>query len=245
MIKRRRNGYSLKRSGGGRPARNPGRPPTLPPYPRGLVIGVCGRGNPNRMVFVISHDHADEIAAVANALYVLSPELLEALQETRPYLFREELNNKFVTIKEWAVTEHIGWFSRPGGGWRQQRTKSYCYKFVPEWLEKYLSFRALRPYTYIDESFEAHVLLEKARAEGSTPLCHWQSRCHVNLDMTITARDLPDGYLIDNRKRPARGLNVVTKRFPSLLDVSLNPRRYRGNPVADLVLTSKIRLRRP
>ena len=37
MIKRRRNGYSLKRGGGGRPARNPGRPPTLPPYPRGRV----------------------------------------------------------------------------------------------------------------------------------------------------------------------------------------------------------------
>ncbi|HID28967.1 MAG TPA: hypothetical protein EYP19_03065 [Desulfobacterales bacterium] len=196
------------------------------------------------MVFVLPHDHADEIAAIANALYVSSPELLEVLQETRPYLFREELNNKFIIIKEWAVTEHIGWFSRPDGVWQQQRAKSYCYKFVPEWLEKHLSFRALHPYTYIDESFEARVLLEKARAEGSTPLCHWQSRRHVNLDMAITAHDLPDGYLIDNRKKPFRGLNVVTKRFPSLLDVSENPRRYKGNPVADLVLMGKISLRR-
>lgn len=242
MIKRRRNGYSLKRGGGGRPARNPGRPPTLPPYPRGLVIGVCGRrhAQPERTVFVISQIHLDEIAAVANAVFYADPELQEELKEKRSYLFYEEFNNDFRELKAWTVTEHVGWVERRGIK-RLEKTKSCCYVFTPQWLEANLSYKTTSTFCYIDESSEANVLLEKARAEKFIPLFHWQSRNHIDTGLRVKANSLTDGYLLDNRKWRSRAPNVVPKCVPSILDVAKNPKQHKGNPFVKLALSGRIR----
>ena len=229
-LRRRASGQG---GGGGRPARNSGRPPTLPPYPRGLVIGVCGRrhAQPERTVFVISQIHLDEIAAVTNAVFHVDPELLENLKDKCPYLFEKEFNNDFRELKAWAVTEHTGWIVKCGVK-RLAKTKSYCYKFTPEWLEKHLSFRVSRSYAYIDESSEAYTLLERARAEGSTPLFHWQSRNHIDIGPRVKANSLVDGYLLDNRKWHSRIPNVVPKCVPSILDILQRPDRWRDNEYA-------------
>ena len=234
-----RNYASVAGGGGGRPNRS-GRPPTLPPYPEGLVIGVCGRRHSDRTVFVISQIHMDEIAAVTDAVFYADPELQEKLKEKRPYLFYEEFNNDFRELKAWAVTEHTGWIVRHGIK-RLVKTKSYCYKFMPEWLEKYLSFRASQSYTYIDESSEAHVFLERARTEDSTPLYHWQSRNHIDIEPRVKANSLTDGYLLDNRKWHSRIQNVVPKCVPSILDIAKNPKQHKGNPFAKLALSGRIR----
>jgi len=225
--------------GGGRPARNSGRPPTLPPYPAGLVIGVCGRKRPGRMVFVISQIHIDEIAAVANAVFYADPELQEELKEKRPYLFYEELENDFRELKAWTVTERVGWFEKHGVK-RLRKTKSYCYVLTPQWLEANLSYKTASTFCYIDESSEANSLLEKARAERFVPLFHWQSRNHIDVEPRVKANSLADGYLLDNRKWCSYAPNVVPKCVPSILDVAKNPRQHRGNPFAKLALSGRI-----
>ena len=182
-LRRRASGQG---GGGGRPARNPGRPPTLPPYPAGLVIGVCGRKRPGRMVFLISQIHIDEIAAVANAVFYADPELQGELKEKRPYLFYEELENDFRELKAWTVTEHVGWFEKHGVK-RLRKTKSYCYVLTPQWLEANLSYKTASTFCYIDESSEANSLLEKARAERFVPLFHWQSRNHIDVEPRVKA----------------------------------------------------------
>jgi len=243
-----RNYASAAGGGGGRPARNPGRPPTLPPpYPRGLIIGVCGRRHPNRTIFVISQIHIDEIAAVANAVFHADPDLQEELKEKCPYLFYEEFNNDFRELKAWAVTEHTGWVEKYGIK-RLKKTRSYCYVFTPQWLEANLSYKTTSIFCYIDESSEANNLLEKARAEGFVPLFHWQSRSHIDVEPRITPLMLPDGYLLDNRDPPRRmnGANVIGKCVSSLLDVKREPVRFKENPyveyLADVPLPHRLRL---
>ena len=86
----------------------------MPPYHEGLIIGVCGRRHSERMVFVISQIHIDEIAAVANVVFYADSDLQEDLKEKCPYLFYEEFNNDFCELKAWAVTEHTGWVERYG-----------------------------------------------------------------------------------------------------------------------------------
>ncbi len=218
----------------------------LPPFPDGLIIGVCGRLDENEVtktIFVISQIHIDEIPAVINVRFYADPELQEELKEKRSFLFREEFNNEFRELKAWAVTSHAGWIDLANGMGRLQNVRSYCYVLTREWLETNLSYKTSGSFAFIDESCEARKLLARARAEGLVPLVHWQSRLHVNLGSTITARELYDGYLLDNRQRPCRAPNVVAKCLPSLLDIAKNPRIYKGkNPVADLMLAGKLQL---
>ncbi|HID29406.1 MAG TPA: hypothetical protein EYP19_05315 [Desulfobacterales bacterium] len=221
----------LRGGGGGRPDRS-GRPPNPPPpFPKGLIIGVCGRRGFGNAIFVISQIHIDEIAAAANAVFYVDPDLQEELKEKRPYLFYEEFNNEFRELKAWRVTEHTGWTCKPDGTRKLENTKSYCYRFTPNWLESALSFKTNHTYASIDESFEANCLLGKARAEGFVPLFHWQPRGHVDVGSRITPPRLPDGYLLDNRTWRSHG-NVVAKCVPSILDVLLNPSRWGDNEYA-------------
>ncbi len=223
-----RNYASAAGGGGGRPNRS-GRPPTLPPYPEGLVIGVCGLGSPR--IILINHIHDDELAAVAGAVFCGAPPVLEVLQERHPFYFREEFGNRFIEFKgEFFETLHYGYVHLPSGSaMRLMPTPSYCYVLRHDWLAEVLGSAMSYDYGYVDESARAYEILQEFRAKRLMPLYHWQSRLHMNMGPTITARDLPDGYLLDNRKRFSYKPNVIPKCVPSLLDVKENPELYRDN----------------
>ena len=215
--------------GGGRP-NHPGRPPNPPPpYPKGLVIGVCGLGSPR--VVLLNHIHDDELAAVAGTVFCGAPPVLEALQERYPFYFKEEFGNRFVEFKgEFYETVHYGYINLPNGSMQLMPAPSYCYILRRRWLAEILGMLMSYDYGYVDESARAYEILREFRAKRLTPLYHWQSRLHMNVGPTITARDLPDGYLLDNRKQYSHKTNVIPKCVPSLLDVKENPEVHRDNP---------------
>lgn len=53
-----------------------------------------------------------------------------------------------------------------------------------------------------------------------------------NKGHVVTHRDLPDGYLLDNRTWTRYASNIIPKCVPSLQDVKRDPRRWRGNKYA-------------
>jgi hypothetical protein len=114
-------------AGGGPPEREgPQGRPMPPPYPEGLMVGVCGRSNP--LVYLLEQDHIDEIPAESGAVFYAAGPLISRLQEKLNFLFKEEFGNKFVEFKgEWIETKHTGYVQLPGGGWKHQSTVSYCY----------------------------------------------------------------------------------------------------------------------
>lgn len=71
-------------------------------------------------------------------------------------------------------------------------------------------------FAYIDESAESEVLLAAFCEKGLTPLFHWQPREHFDRKYAITHRDLPDGYLMDNRVWKPYAENVIPKCVPSI-----------------------------
>jgi hypothetical protein len=217
-------------AGGGPPEREgPQGRPLPPPYPEGLIVGVCGRGKP--LAYLLEQRHIDEIAAEVGVEFHAAAPLIEELQEKLSFLFNEEFGNKFVEFKgEWIETEHTGYVQLPNGGWKHQSTVSYCYVLSNDWLRNVVGYKGVAPFGTVTESDEANELLQTVRGRGLAPLYHWQSRLHVRVGQVITHRELPDGYLLDNRIWRSRIPNVVPKCVPSLLDVKNNPQKYKGNP---------------
>lgn len=185
-----------------------------PSFPENVAFGVCGLGNPEN--FYISQTHLDELPAVTGAVIHAAPPLLQELQETRSFYLKEEFGNKFVEFKgECIRTQHAAFYPLPNGGLKLKHANSYCY--------------VVGVYGYIDESMEGPQLLQKFREKGLVPLYHWQSRTHFNSGRAITHRDLPDGYLLDNRTWQSYAPNVIPKCVPSLQDVKENPKKWRNN----------------
>ena len=185
-----------------------------PSFPENVGFGVCGLGSPQ--AFYVSQIHLDELPAVTDATIIAAKPLLQELQEKRSFYFREEFNNKFIEFKgEWVKTQHAAFYELPYGGRKLKYASSYCY--------------IVGVFAYIDESEEGPQLLRKFREKGLVPLYHWQSRNHLNSGYTITHRDLPDGYLLDNKTWRSYAPNVIPKCVPSLEDVKRNPRRWKGN----------------
>jgi hypothetical protein len=220
----------LQVAGGGPPIREgPQRRPLPPPYPSGLIIGVCGKDNP--LVYFLEQDHIDEIPAVAGAVFYATGPLINRLQEKLDFLFKEEFGNKFIEFKgEWIETEHTGHVQLPNGGWKQQSTVSYCYVLTNDWLRNVVGYKGVASLGTVTESDEANELLQTVRGRGLAPLYHWQSRLHVRVGQVITHRELPDGYLLDNRIWHSRIPNVVPKCVPSLLDIKTDRERWRDHP---------------
>ena len=223
-------------AGGGPPGNREGpqrRP--VPPFPRGLLVGVCGIGEPK--VCLLDQTHIDEIAAVAGIEFHVAPPLMAELQEKRSFLFKEELGNRFVEFKgEWIPTQHSGHIQLPDGREKLRPTFSCCYILTYEWLHKVVGYATPASFGTVTESDEANALLQMVRERGLTPLYHWQSRLHVRVGPVITHRELMDGYLLDNRTWQSKFPNVVPKCVPSLLDVAMNPQRYKGNPYIKYVV---------
>lgn len=208
-------------------------PPQRPPYPEGLVIGVCGVGKPR--AYLLTQTHLDELPAVTNATFYAAQPLIELLGKERSFLFREEFKNVFVEFRgEFYETAHYGFFERSEGGARLERSPSYCYVLTSMWLTEILNAKIDCNYGYVDEGAKAYETLQEFRAKSLTPLYHWQSRNHIDTGPRLKARDLSDGYLLDNRKKPEQGRNVIRQCVPSLLDVKQDP-RWRGNGYAKYI----------
>jgi hypothetical protein len=88
-----------------------------------------------------------------------------------------------------------------------------------DWLRNVVGYKGVASLGTVTESDEANELLQTVRGRGLAPLYHWQSRLHVRVGQVITHRELPDGYLLDNRIWRSRIPNVVPKCVPSLLDI--------------------------
>lgn len=188
-----------------------------PSFPENIAFGVCGLGNPE--TFFVSQIHLDELPAVTGATIYAAPPLMQELREKRPFYMREEFGNKFVEFDgEWVKTQHAAFYELPNGGLKLKYASSYCY--------------IVGAYAYIDESVEGEQLLRKFREKGLAPLYHWQSRNHFNGGYAVTHRDLPDGYLLDNRRWERYAPNVIPKCVPSLQDVKRNPGKWPGNKFA-------------
>lgn len=100
--------------------------PMPPPYPEGLIIGVCGKGEP--LVYLLEQTHINELPAVAGAEFHAATLLIKELQEKMDFLFKEKFGNRFVEFKgEWVQTKHTGYVQMPRGGLKHQSTTSYCY----------------------------------------------------------------------------------------------------------------------
>ncbi|MHA1632549.1 MAG: hypothetical protein ACTSXC_07080 [Candidatus Freyarchaeota archaeon] len=163
--------------------------------------------------------------------FYAAPPLMAELQEKRPFLFKEELDNRFVEFKgEYIKTCHSGYVQLPDGRGKLRLASSYCYILTRAWLHRVVGYKAPTSFGMVPESDEANELLRVVRERGLTPLYHWQSRLHVRSSIVITHRELVDGYLLDNRIWHSRIPNVVPKRVPSLLDVKNNPQRWKRNP---------------
>jgi hypothetical protein len=200
-----------------------------PPYPEGLIVGVCGRSNP--LVYLLEQDHIDEIPAEAGAVFYAAGPLISRLQEKLNFLFKEEFGNKFVEFKgEWIETKHTGYVQLLDGGWKHQSTVSYCYVLTNDWLRNVVGYKGVASFGTVTESDEANELLQTVRGRGLAPLYHWQSRLHMRVGQVITHRELPDGYLLDNRTWRSMIPNVVPKRVPSLLDIKIDHERWRNHP---------------
>ena len=167
-------------AGGGPPVREG--PQLPPPYPGGLIVGVCGRSNP--LVYLLEQDHIDEIPAEAGAVFYAAGPLISRLQEKLNFLFKEEFGNKFVEFKgEWIETKHTGYVQLPNGGWKQQSTVSYCYVLTNDWLRNVVGYKGVASFGTVTESDEANELLQTVRGRGLAPLYHWQSRLHVRISV--------------------------------------------------------------
>jgi len=222
-------------AGGGPPGNQVGpwrRSP--PPYPSGLVVGVCGKGRPR--VCLLDQRHIDEIPAEVGVEFHAAAPLIKELQEEMSFLFKEKFGNRFVEFKgEWVQTKHTGYVQLPNGGWKPRSTVSYCYILTSDWLYSVVGYNSTASFGTITESDDANKLLQMVHERGLAPLYRWQSRLHIRVGQVVTHRELPDGYLLDNRTWQSRFPNVVPKCMPSLLDVATNPQMYKGNPYIEYV----------
>jgi hypothetical protein len=183
-------------------------------------------------VYLLEQKHIDEIPAETGIEIHAAAPLIKELQEKMDFLFEEEFGNRFVEFRgEWIETKHTG-YVQTHNGWKLQSTASYCYVLTHDWLRNVVGYKGVASFGTVTESDEANELLQTVRGRGLAPLYHWQSRLHVRVGQAITHRELPDGYLLDNRIWRSRIPNVVPKCVPSLLDVKRDPRRWKGNKYA-------------
>ncbi|MEM1792669.1 MAG: hypothetical protein QXE92_00315 [Thermofilaceae archaeon] len=154
----------------------------------------------------------DEVPAVTDVTVYAAPPLIKELEKRLPFFV--EMNKVVGFEGEWIQTEHKAFFEVRSEK-KLRSSPSYCY--------------VVGRYAFIDESAEAFHLLQMFREKGLIPLFHWQPRDHIDVGRRITHRDLPDGYLLDNRTWTRYAPNVIPKCVPSLQDIKQDPEKWKNN----------------
>lgn len=197
--------------------------------PLDYTYDVCfANSNPRRddgeSAVFLTITHPARIPAVTDAVLLVDEEEAKTLEKKFGFLWKDKLN---LEIRQHKNTFETTCIIRDSSGF----TSAKSYGFI-ESIEEFGTVMV------IPESVEARRLLKIARINSLTPILFRQMEIEwMPTRMTLTHRDVSDGYFVDTCSRNQYYRNIIPRYHPSLLDVKLNPHQYKNNPYLDIIAT--------